>query len=133
MSYTTKTFTVRLNWRQLEALQKLKDKNPLASRNKIITSCIMWKASDIVEQFEILEKENERLKERDEKFKSIIRMHLFDTWEYYIKNNAEVRAIKGPYYEEYKTKELDRIFELHQIWISNNPQKPMPIKRRFGL
>ena len=132
MSYRTKTFTVRLNTRQLDALEKLQEKNPLATRNKIVTSCIMWRASEIVEEFERVEHHNKMLIANKQKYEGIIRCLIWDTWEYYIRNNLEVRAIKGNF-EEYKNGELDRIYDTTKIFIPMEGKRPMPIRRRFEL
>ena len=92
----------------------------------------MWRASEIVEEFERIENMNKRLMAHQQKYESIIRVLIWETWEYYIKNNLEVRAIKGNF-DEYKMEELDRISNSSKIYIPMEGKRPMPLKRRFGL
>ena len=92
----------------------------------------MWRASEIVEEFERVEHRNKILVANKQKYESIIRVLIWNTWEYYIKNNVEIRAIHGNF-DEYKTAELDRIYDSSKIFIPNEGKRPMPIRRRFGL
>jgi hypothetical protein len=90
MGSKTKIMSVRLNWRHLQALERLKQRWDHITPNKIMTSCLMWRASETVEEFEALEAASRRQKDRIERLESVIRMILRDNWSTFIRDNKDV-------------------------------------------
>ena len=121
MSYKTKTITVRLNWKHLEALDKLTERWELASRNKIITNCLMWRASETVQEFEALEDAYRAQNTKIDRLESVIRMLLWDNWTYFIRDNKDILgfwAKPNHTYEDYFYNTVEKFklgyFSMHE-------------------
>ena len=127
MSYNTKVFSIRLNWKHIEALEKLQGRFELSTKNKIITNCILWRASETVQEFEALERAHRAQYEEILKLQSLIRIIVGDHWRTCVRDNENLKLIfaKPKFtYEDY----FYNITEGHYIPINS----PKPKRKQLG-